>query len=248
MTKGGKHMETSTKVGLGVAGGIGAIALLIDAAIKSSKENKKLVKKLAATFETRREGEWEASVRAYFSLGREFSGVLKEVSREICGIKRTNIEINLGKGYIGVVEIPQCSYSAGEIGVIAEGLDAGVMARGDIGTTEFICHAEHLAPFDMGVAEDTRVGRAAMHILVDEIADDVFTERVAEVHDMVLKAHALSVVLRLHDAIDRATAFLASETRIFDAVIRAEGDAHDFVALLEEEHCANGGVDTAGHP
>ena len=136
---------------------------------------------------------------------------------------------------------------AGKIGVIAEGLDAGVMARGDIGTTKFICHAEHLAPFDVGVAENARVGRAAMHVLVDEIANDVFTERVAEVHDMVLEAHALSVVLRLHDAIDRAAAFLSRKTRLLDAVERAEGDAHDFVALLEEEHCANGGVDTAGH-
>ena len=104
-------METSTKVGLGVAGGIGAIALLFGAAIESSEKDKKLTAKLAA----RRE--WEASVRAYFSLGREFSGVLKEVCRECCGIKRMNIEVDLGKGYIGVVEIPRCSYSVGEIGV-----------------------------------------------------------------------------------------------------------------------------------
>ena len=104
-------METSTKVGLGIAGGIGAITLLIGAAVSSSEAGKKLAAKLAA----RRE--WEASVRAYFSLGREFSGVLKEVCREFYGIKRTNIEVDLGKGYIGVVEIPRCSYSVGEIGI-----------------------------------------------------------------------------------------------------------------------------------
>ena len=41
-------METSTKVGLGVAGGIGAIALLFGAAIESSEKDKKLTAKLAA--------------------------------------------------------------------------------------------------------------------------------------------------------------------------------------------------------
>ena len=134
-----------------------------------------------------------------------------------------------------------------EVSVSAEVADARIVACCDIGATEFICHAEEFTPFDVGVAEDAGIGRAAMHILVEEVADDALSEGVAEVDDMVLYAHFGCVVLGLHDAFDRAAAFLAGEAGFLDAVEGSESDAHDLVALLLKEHGADGRVYTAGH-
>ena len=42
--------------------------------------------------------------------------------------------------------------STGQIGVPTELSDAGIMTGSHIRTAQFVCHAEHLAPFDMAVA------------------------------------------------------------------------------------------------
>ena len=134
-----------------------------------------------------------------------------------------------------------------QISMPPELADAGIMAGSHIGTTQFVCNAQHLAPFDMTIAKYARVGSATMHVLVDKIGNDVLTESVAEIHDMVVDAHLLRVVFGLHDAVDGATAFLAGKARFFDTVKRTESDTHHFVTLLLEEHGADGRINTAGH-
>ena len=89
--------------------------------------------------------------------------------------------------------------------------------------------------------------RATGHILIDEIRDDAPAERVAEINDMMLKPHSLGIVLGFHNGLDRAATFLLGEARFLDAIIRAEGDAHDVISLLHQKHGRDGGVYTAGH-
>ena len=105
-----------------------------------------------------------------------------------------------------------------------------------------VSQMEHLAPLDGAVAKDAGVRRPAGHILVDEILNDAPPESVAEIHDVVLKSHSLGVMLRLHDGVDGAAAFLFGEARVFHTVVGAERHAHDFIALLQKKHGADGGV------
>ena len=85
------------------------------------------------------------------------------------------------------------------------------------------------------------------HILVDEVLYHAAAECVAEVDNMMLKAHLLSVMLRLHDGVNRTAALLFRQARLFYAVVCTESDAHNFVALLQKKHGTNGGVYSSGH-
>ena len=64
---------------------------------------------------------------------------------------------------------------------------------------------------------------------------------------MVLKAHSLGVMLGFHDRVYRAAPFLFGDTGLFDGVIGTESDADYFVALLEEDHRTDGGINTSRH-
>jgi hypothetical protein len=99
----------------------------------------------------------------------------------------------------------------------------------------------------MTVAQDTGVRRTTGHILVDEVLDDAALEGISEIDYMMFKSHLLGVMLRFHDGLDGAAAFLFGETGLLDAVKRAEGDSHNLVALLQKKHSADGGVNATGH-
>ena len=125
--------------------------------------------------------------------------------------------------------------------------DAGIMTCSDIVTAVLIRHAHQFAPFDMTVAQHAWIRRAACHIFVNEILYDTAPEGIAEIDDMVFKAHLLGIMLRLHDRLHGATAFLFGKAGVFDAVKGAEGDTHHFIALLQKKHGADGRVDAARH-
>ena len=120
--------------------------------------------------------------------------------------------------------------------------DTGVVTGCNEVATHLVRQMEHLTPLDGGIAEDAWVRRSAGHILVDEVLNDAAPEGLAKVHDMVLKAHSISVMLRLHDGVDGAAAFLFGEAGLFDGVIGTERHTHDFIALLQKKHGADGGV------
>ena len=64
---------------------------------------------------------------------------------------------------------------------------------------------------------------------------------------MVLKAHFLGIAFRLHDRVNGTTSFLFRQTRLFHAVIRAERNPHDLVALLQKKHGTDCRVYSSGH-
>ena len=125
--------------------------------------------------------------------------------------------------------------------------DARVMACCYIVATHLVRQMEHLAPLDGTVAKDAGVRRPAGHILVNEVLNDAPPERLAKIHDVVLKPHALGIMLRLHDGVDGAAAFLLGDARVFHTVVGAEGHAHDLIALLQKKHSAHRGVYSSGH-
>ena len=86
-----------------------------------------------------------------------------------------------------------------------------------------------------------------MHVLVDEIVDDMLFKRLSEINNMVLKTKLFRIMLGLHNGVDAATAAFFGNATLFNAVEGAEGGAHQLVALLQKEHCRNGTVDTATH-
>ena len=122
-----------------------------------------------------------------------------------------------------------------------------IVPGSDIIASVLIGNAHEFAPFDMTVAQDTRVRRTTGHVFVDEVPDDAALEGIPKIDYMMLKSHLLGVMLRFHDGLDGAAAFLFGETGLLDAVKGAEGDSHDFVALLQKKHSADGGVNATGH-
>ena len=125
--------------------------------------------------------------------------------------------------------------------------NACIVPGGDAVATVLVGGFEQLAPLDVRIAEDTWIGRASAGVLGDKIGDDMPTERVAEINDMMLETKRLRQVLRLHDALNGAAPFLAGEAGLFDTVEGAERDADEFVPLLQKEHGRYRGVDTARH-
>ena len=125
--------------------------------------------------------------------------------------------------------------------------DLCVVTCGNIVAMIAVCQLHEATPFDVRIAEDTRVGRASMCVFADEIGDDMFAEGVAEVHYMVLKTKRLRHVFGFHDTFDGAASFLACETGLLDTVEGAVGDAYKFIALLKEQDCRDGGVDATRH-
>ena len=110
--------------------------------------------------------------------------------------------------------------------------DTRIVAGGDIVAAHLVGQAEHLAPLDGTVAHHTRIRRAPRHIFVDEILNHTPPEGFAKIDNVVLKAHSLSIPLRLHNRVDRAAPFLLGQTRVLHRVIGAESHTHYFVALL----------------
>ena len=122
-----------------------------------------------------------------------------------------------------------------------------IVPGSDIIASVLIGNAHEFTPFDMTVAQDTGVRRTTGHVFVNEVLDDAALEGISEIDYMMLKSHLLGVMLRFHDGLDGAAAFLFGETGLLDAVKSTEGDSHNLVALLQEEHGADGGVNATGH-
>ena len=125
--------------------------------------------------------------------------------------------------------------------------DAGVVACSDIVAAQFIRHAHEFTPLNMTVAQHAGVRRTACHIFIDEILNNAATESVSEIDDVMRKAHLFGIMLGFHDRLDGAAAFLLRQTGLLYTIEGAESDAHHFIALLQEKHGADGGVDAAGH-
>ena len=68
-----------------------------------------------------------------------------------------------------------------------------------------------------------------------------------KIQNMMFKAQMLSQMARLHDGVDAATAALLGDTALLDAVERAEGAAHQLVALFQQQKRRHGTIDTAAH-
>ena len=125
--------------------------------------------------------------------------------------------------------------------------DAGIMAGSDEVAAHLIGQVQHLAPFDGAITDDAGVRRTAGHVFIDEVLYDAAPEGIAEIDYMMLKTHAFGIAFGLHDGVDGAASFLFGDTRLFHRVVSTEGDTDDFVALLQEEHGADGGVYSARH-
>ena len=64
----------------------------------------------------------------------------------------------------------------------------------------------------MTVAKHAGIRCPTGHIFVNKVLDNALLEGVTEVNDMMLKAHLLRIMLRLHDRLNGTAPFLLRQT------------------------------------
>jgi len=106
--------------------------------------------------------------------------------------------------------------------------------------------AEQRPELYVGVAVDTRRGRLAAEIRIEERLEDARVELAFEVHDVERDPELGRDPPGVIGGVERATALLELGIAVGD-VVQPHPDTDDLVTLLMEERRRDGGVDPAGH-
>jgi len=137
-----------------------------------------------------------------------------------------------------LLNVPATSIGLVELGVVAGGNELAVHSVGAL---------QQGAPLDVGVAKYARVGRAAGHVFVDKVVDDVVAKFVADIDDEVGETHVDGHFAGVVDGVEATAAGLLLRPAAIRVIPGFHGNSDNFISLLMQDHGRNGGVDAAAH-
>ena len=119
------------------------------------------------------------------------------------------------------------------------------MAGGDVLGAKLVGAVDQSAEFQILVAHDARVGRAAGFVFVGEILDDLGLKFRGFIDEIVRHAELVADGAGVADGL-RAAAFVLG-ARDADLRPEFEGDADDVKALPDQKGGGGGGIDSSAH-
>ena len=105
----------------------------------------------------------------------------------------------------------------------------------------------YLAPFYLGIADNTRIGSTSGKIFVNEVFYDTIPKLLPDVEKMVRKPHFGSHTSCLHNRIYSATALLPFETTLRYAIPSSVRYAHKVVSLTQKQYSCHSRVYAPTH-
>ncbi len=122
-----------------------------------------------------------------------------------------------------------------------------VVARGYKVAPQLVGPAQQGVPFNVGIAQHARVGRAALEVLIGKMVDHIVAKLFADVDDVVRKPQVDGHVPGVVDRVQAAAARFFFAPARGGIVPRFHGHAHHFVALLMQQHGRQRTIDPPAH-
>ena len=121
------------------------------------------------------------------------------------------------------------------------------MARCDKITAQFVGPFEQGIPFYVGIAEHTRIWRAAGEVFVHKVVYDIITKFFSDIDDKMVESFFNSDLARIVDAVQTAAAGFLPISSACGIIPGFHRDTHDFIPLFLEDHGGDGGVYSTAH-
>lgn len=126
-------------------------------------------------------------------------------------------------------------------------LDLGVVAGGNEFTIQGIGPLQQRTPLDVGIAQDTGIGRTPRQVFLDKIIDDVIAKFVPDINNKMVKPHIDRHLPSIIYGVEAAAARFFFGTAGVGIVPGFHGNAYHFVPFLVKHHGGNGTVNPARH-